>query len=223
MTTTTDIEEGWIAAITHGRYLVHRGDAGEGASLLVGFHGYAENADRHLEKLRQIDVAEGWLRCAVGALHPFYNPKTGEVIDSWMTKRGREQAIVDNVSYVTRAVHEVRRRYRTSERLVFAGFSQGVAMAYRAAAASGIPCHGLISLAGDVPPDVAGGGYRLPPVLLGRGTEDTWYTEEKMDADLATLGELGAEVETCVFEGGHDWTPEFYARAGDFLRRIGGD
>ena len=220
MSAPPNIEERWIAAITHGRYLVHRGDAGDGAPLLVGFHGYGENADRHMEKLRRIDGAGGWLKCAVGALHPFYNTKTGEVIDSWMTRRGREQAIDDNVGYVARAVAEVRRRYKTSSRLVFAGFSQGVAMAYRAAAASGVPCHGLIALAGDVPPDVAGNGNRLPPILLGRGTEDTWYTEEKMEADLETLGELGAEVETCVFEGGHDWTAELYARAGEFLRRI---
>ncbi len=226
MTSTHDVEEGWLAAITHGRHLVHCGDAGEGAPLLVGFHGYGENADRHMEKLRQIEGAGGWLLCAIGALHPFYNTRTGEVIDCWMTSRGREQAIADNVSYVSRAVAEVRRRYRPSSRLVFAGFSQGVAMAYRATAASGFRCHGLISLAGDVPPDVAanGGGLPrggLPPVLVGRGTEDTLYSEEKMDADLAMLAKLGADVTTCVFEGGHDWTPEFYARAGEFLRRVG--
>ncbi len=220
MTSNHDIDEGWVAAITHGRYLVHRGDAGEGAPLLVGFHGYGENADRHLKKLRQIEGAEDWLLCAVGALHPFYNTKTGEVIDSWMTSRGREQAIIDNVSYASRVIAEVRRRYKPSNRLVFAGFSQGVAMAYRATAANGFRCHGLISLAGDVPPDVATNGDRLPSVLVGCGTQDTLYTEAKMDADLAVLEKLGVEVEACVFEGGHEWTPEFYARAGEFLRRV---
>ncbi len=214
-----DIDEGWIATITHGRYLVH-GEAGEGAPLLVGFHGYGENADRHMKKLRRIEGADGWLLCAVGALHPFYNNKTGEVIDSWMTRRGREQAIVDNVSYVSRVIAEVRQRYKPSTRLVFAGFSQGVAMAYRATAASGFRCHGLISLAGDVPPDVAANGGSLPPVLVGRGTQDTWYDETKMEDDLTVLKKLGVDVETCVFEGGHDWTPEFYASAGEFLRRV---
>ena len=139
MTSNQDVEERWIATITHGRYLVHGGDAAEGAPLLVGCHGYGENADRHLKQLRKIEGAEGWLLCAVGALHPFYNTKTGEVIDSWMTSRGREQAIIDNVSYVSRVVAEMKRRYQTSNRLVFAGFSQGVAMAYRAAAGSGFP------------------------------------------------------------------------------------
>lgn len=213
-------EEHWIATITHGRYLVETGDTAEGAPLLVGFHGYGENADRHLDKVRQIPGAEKWLVCAVGALHPFYNTKTGEVVDSWMTRRGREQAIDDNVAYVARVVSEVRRRYQASNRLVFAGFSQGVAMAYRAAAA-GIPSQGLIALAGDVPPDVASAGRPLPPVLLGCGTRDQWYTEQKMDADLAVLAQLGVTVETCVFDGGHDWTPDFWRQAGAFLERAG--
>ena len=216
---TRQTEESRIATITHGRYLVDPA-GGEGAPLLVGFHGYGENAESHLEKLRRIPASEEWLLCAVGALHPFYNTKTGEVVDSWMTKRGREQAIDDNVGYVSRAVSEVRRRYRPSETLVWAGFSQGVAMAYRAAARCGFRGHGLLALAGDVPPDVAVAD--LPPLLLGRGTQDPWYSAEKMAADLETLGPLGAAVETCVFEGGHDWTPEFIRRAGEFLERIKG-
>ena len=62
----------------------------------------------------------------------------------------------------------------------------------------------------------------MPPVLLGRGTEDEWYTEEKMDSDLETLKAMEAAVTTCVFDGGHDWTPEFYSAAGEFLARLGG-
>ncbi len=210
-----DHEENWLATITHGRYLIDRAD--EGAPLLVGFHGYGENAEAHLKKLRRIPGADGWLLCAAGALHPFYNTKTGEVIDSWMTSRGREQAIDDNVTYVSRLVSDVRRRYRPSDTLVWAGFSQGVAMAYRAAARCGFRGSGLIALAGDVPPDVAGDD--LPPILLGRGTEDPLYTEDKMAADLETFGRLGVTVEACVFDGGHDWAPEFWRHAGEFLER----
>ncbi len=218
-----DYEERWIATITHGRYLVEVGKTGEDAPLLVGFHGYAENAERHLEKIRRIPGADRWLICAVSALHPFYNTKTGDVIDNWLTSRGREQAIDDNVAYVARVVSEVRRRYKASNRLIFAGFSQGVAMAYRAASLGGIPSEGLIALAGDVPPDVAraSAGRPLPPVLLGRGTRDPLYSKKKMDEDLDVLEKLGVDVETCVFEGGHDWTPDFWRHAGEFLARAG--
>ncbi len=215
-------EEHWIATLTQGRYLIERGQTGEGAPLLVGFHGYGENAECHLDKLRQIPGADRWLLCAIGALHPFYNTKTGEVVDSWMTKRGREQAIDDNVAYVARVVSAVRRRYQTSSRLVIAGFSQGVAMAYRAAVLAGLRCDGVIALAGDVPSDVASceqAASDFPPLLLGRGVDDLWYSEAKMETDLETLAKLGVKVQTCVFEGAHEWTSDFWRHAGEFLSR----
>ena len=129
--------------------------------------------------------------------------------------------IDDNVRYAAAVISEVRRRERTSGVLALAGFSQGVAMAYRAAARCGFPCHGLVALAGDVPPDAAASAAPgFPPVLLGRGTEDQWYDEGKMKADLATLENMGAAVETCVFDGGHDWTEEFFQAAGRFLAGV---
>lgn len=212
-----------IATMTHGRYLVEVGESGLRPPLLMGFHGYAENAERHLKALRRIPGAEGWLLCAVEALHPFYHPKEGEVIASWMTRQNREAAILDNVRYVASVIAAVRQRYETSDRLVFAGFSQGVAMAYRAAAGCGYACHGIIALAGDVPPDVAARELpQAPSVLLGRGSEDTWYDEEKMGKDLAALAKKGMEVEACNFAGGHVWADAFYEAAGAFLTRLRG-
>jgi predicted esterase len=217
---TKNVEVRQIAATIHGRYLVDA-SAGEGAPLLVGCHGYGENADRHLEKLQQIPGADGWLLCAVQGLHRFYNTRTGDVLASWMTSQDRDLAIADNLRYVAAVVAEVRDRHRCADRTVVAGFSQGAAMAYRAASGSLGRCDGLIVLAGDVPPDVAASKPEsFPPVLVGRGTGDEWYTEEKMGQDLAALAELGADVTACVFDGGHDWTPEFYAAAGELLTRV---
>lgn len=214
-----------IPTLVHGRYLIDRGALPRegrlpvaGRPLLVGFHGYAENAERHLGKLRRIPGANDWVVCAVGALHRFYHPKTQDVIASWMTRQDREQAIDDNVRYVAGVISRVRREEETSDVLVLAGFSQGVAMAYRAALGCGFTCHGLLALAGDVPADVAGRRVpAFPPVLLGRGTGDGWYTEEKMDADLEALAAAGAAVTPCVFDGGHDWTDAYYEAAGQFL------
>ena len=217
-------EENTIATQIHGRYLLDRGTSFQpGRPLLVGFHGYAENAERHLEKLRRIPGAEDWVLCSVAGLHRFYHPKTQEVIASWMTKQDREVMIEDNLRYVAAVISEVRRSEKTSETLVMAGFSQGVAMTYRAALGCGFVCHGLLILAGDVPPETARAapdGKRFPPVLLGRGTEDNWYTEEKMQADLEVLEQGGAEVTPCVFRGGHVWTEDYLQAAGRFLQAV---
>jgi predicted esterase len=90
-------------------------------------------------------------------------------------------------------------------------------MAYRAA--SQHPANAVIVLGGDVPPDVAAASVVLPPVLIGRGVRDQWYTDAKMTADLAALHGSGTAVETCVFDGGHEWTTAFRDAAAVVLRR----
>lgn len=208
------------ATLVHGRYLLREGRHGEAPPLLVGFHGFGEKSEQHMEKLQGIPGSEHWLLVAVEALHPFYTRK-GKIVASWMTGQDRELAIDDNIRYVASVVAALKRRYPKHGPLVFCGFSQGVAMAYRAAARSGHPCHGLIALAGDVPPAIGAGELPgFPPILLGRGTEDAWYDVDKMSQDLEVLARHGIDVETCVFEGGHDWEAPFYAAAGRFLDTI---
>ena len=163
--------------------------------------------------LERIPNVDGWLLVAVQALHPFYT-KNERIVASWMTRQDRDLAIADNIAYVRSVVTDVSGQFPTSL-IVFAGFSQGVAMAYRAAAH--IPSAGVIALAGDVPPDVT---QKLPDVLIGRGTADTWYTGEKAATDVARLTGLARGVETCEFEGGHEWTDAFTAAAGAFLNQL---
>ena len=208
-----------IEARTHGRYLVRRPSTPPPWPLLVGFHGYAETAGDHLDALQTIPGTEGWLLVAVQALHPFYTRKEQRVVASWMTRDDRELAIADNIDYVGRVLARVRADYKTSHTLVFSGFSQGGAMAYRAA----VNYHavGVIILAADAPADaLTGGRGSLPPVLIGRGTRDEWYTEAKESADREALARVGAHLDVCVFDGGHEWTDPFRAAATTFLQRL---
>jgi predicted esterase len=205
-----------IATTTHGRYAVDR-PAGDGPfPLLVGFHGYKESAEHMLAELVRIRGERPWLLVSVQALNRFYDRDNSKVIAGWMTRQDRELAIADNIAYVASVVAAVRRDHPTRDPLVYAGFSQGVAMAYRAAAFAA-PAAGVIVLAGDVPPDVAPLAAALPPVLIGRGTTDHWYTEAKAAADLAVLRAAGTPVSEHIFEGGHVWGPSFLTEAGALL------
>ena len=209
-----------IATTVHGRYLT-RAPEGVAKGVIVGFHGYAENADVHLEALRAIAGADQWLLVAVQALHPFYT-RDNRIVASWMTRQDRELAIADNIGYVQGVVDSVRSGDHGTRPLVFVGFSQGGAMAYRSAAH--LISDGVIILAADVPPDLGERvDLRLPPVLLGRGTADPYYTREKHDADLATLTRAGVSVENCVFEGGHEWGSDFRESASRYLARLSVD
>jgi predicted esterase len=203
-----------IATTTHGRYLM-AAPGGTPAGVIVGFHGYAENAEVHLEALRAIPGTERWLLVAVQALHPFYT-RDDRVVANWMTRQDRELAVADNIAFVARVVEAVRDEHPVRRPLVFVGFSQGGAMAYRAAAHT--RADGLMILAADVPPDVSEqAGLTLPPVLIGRGTQDRWYTADQHAADRAVLERVGISVESCVFDGAHEWGSDFREAAARYL------
>jgi predicted esterase len=209
-----------VSVQVHGRYHLEPASEGGDCSLLVGFHGYGENAALHLGELRRVPGSNSWILCATQALHPFYN-KTGAVIASWMTRQDREQAIADNVDYVDQVVKAVVAEVGEVKRLVYLGFSQGAAMAYRAAASGRHTCHGVVALGGDVPPelesrDLAG----FPPVLLGRGSSEEWYDAAKMEHDVELLRAKNVDVRPFIFAGGHEWTDAFRAAVGHFLAEV---
>jgi predicted esterase len=210
------LETRTIATQTHGRYLVDI--PVHSRATLVGFHGYQENAAIHLEALRKIAHGREIGLVSVQGLHRFYT-RANDVVAGWMTKEDRELAIADNTAYVANVLSAVAGEFGITRPLIYAGFSQGVAMAYRAAALVQWPCDGIIALAGDVPPDVAPLAASLPKVLLGRGTDDKWYDAEKAAADLAVLTPSTTVVEH-IFEAGHVWDPSFISRAGEFVDEL---
>lgn len=207
-----------IAATTHGRYLVEPAATAGAAPLVVGFHGYAENAEAMLERLRGMPGSDRLTLVAVEGLHRFYRGRSTDVVASWMTRADRELAIADNRAYV-RAVVDAVAHDRAIAALFFAGFSQGVAMAFRAAAAvAGSKPARVIALGGDVPPELTRTALAsIAGVLIGRGARDEWYTREKREADVARLTDAGIAPRVVEIAGGHEWTAEFSRAAADFV------
>ena len=206
-----------IETATHGRVLIDASNAPAGT--IVAFHGYGQSADEILEDARKIPGAGEWTIAAPQALHRFYTRGDERVVASWMTRQDRETAIVDNVAYIDRVLDQVQ---QSPSVLVFLGFAQGVAMAYRAALLGAHAPAGVIALAGDVPPDVkAGGGTRdWPRVLAGAGDVDRYYTAERVAADESFFRERGVPANFVRFHGGHLFTTEFRAAAGEFLHEL---
>ena len=183
--------------------------------MLVGFHGYMENAEIQMARLESIPGSANWTLVSVLALNRFYRGRSQDVVAGWMTREDREAAIEDNIDYVDRVVATTR---SADTPIVFAGFSQGVAMAFRAAVRGKASGDGIISVGGDVPPELlADPSLSFPPTLLARGEGDEWYTEAKLQTDVAALNERGLRPQTLTFKGGHEWTTEVSAAAARFI------
>ena len=151
------------------------------------------------------------------ALHLFYT-RARLVVASWMTKVGREDAARDNAAYVSAVVGRVRDEFSGDGRLAYVGFSQGAAMAYRAAARGGHACRAVLAIGGDMPPELASDeAIRWPDARLTRGERDEFFTAAKMDRDAACLRRGGAHVRTVVFDGGHEWADPVFTAAGEVI------
>jgi predicted esterase len=206
-----------VPVTTHGRVLVDEAVPAGSVRLLAGCHGYAQSADEMMELLRSIPAGEAWTRVSIQALHRFYRGRSEVTVASWMTRQDRDLLIGDNVAYVDAAVARVAAG-RPIAQLVFCGFSQGVAMAFRAGLLGQRKADAVLSLGGDVPPELfADPAIIFPRVLLARGTRDEWYTDRKLRDDEARLVERGAPVETLTFDGGHEWHGDFATRAAEVL------
>jgi predicted esterase len=210
-----------IPASTHGRYLVVPPSHSGPAPVLVGFHGYAEAAEAELERMQSIPGLDRWLLASVQGLNRFYRGRTRDVVASWMTSQDRELAIADNAVYVSSVIDAVAGEWRVNDVLVCTAFSQGVAMAFRAACASARRVSAVVLLGGDVPPELDRAALaKIPAALIGRGQRDEWYTAATRDADVERLRQAGVGVETVDLDAGHEWTPEFSASAAAFLDRL---
>jgi predicted esterase len=208
-----------IATGTHGRYLIEPPASPGPAPVLVGFHGYGEAADAQLERMRRIPGADRWLLVSIQGLHRFYQRRANEVVASWMTRQDRELAINDNLAYVAAVMGEVDRDYPGAPRLVFTGFSQGVAMTFRAATASSRSVDGVIAVGGDVPPELdAAAVGRVRQALVCRGTRDEWHTHAIFERDVRRLREAHVDVRPMEFDGGHEWSDDVVQAASLFLR-----
>ena len=208
-----------VPVTTHGRVLIDEesADAAQPLTLLVGCHGYAQNAEEMMEMLRGIPLAEGWTRVSIQALHRFYRGRSPVTVASWITSQHRDLLIGDNVAYVDAAIAGVSAG-RTINRLVLFGFSQGVAMAFRAGLRGALKADTVLALGGDVPPELlAETTLVFPQTLLARGTRDEWYSAAKLEADVAALKARGAPVDTLTFDGAHEWHRDFATRAAAML------
>jgi predicted esterase len=203
-----------IETPTHGRVLVQDASGSPLRGTLIAFHGYGQGPESILGDLAGLTGLEAWTVVGVQALHRFYARGEQAVVASWMTRQDRDEAIADNVAYVNRVVDVVA---APGLPVVFVGFSQGVAMAYRAALTGARPAAGVIALGGDIPPEVDLAG--APPVLLGAGDADSWYSPDRLRADAGRLQAAGVAHEIVAFEGGHEWTDVFRDAMARWLSR----
>ncbi len=204
------IHEFMIPTEIHGHVLCD-GEPGSYDYLIVGFHGYTENAELQLQRLQELHI-DNALLLSIQGLHCFY--RHDRIAASWMTSQNRERCIADNIHYVNKSIEQLAPQYSWNK-LVFMGFSQGAAMAYRAALKGMHQCDVLCINGGDIPPDTYELCPSLPPSCVLRGSDDQSYNQEKLNADKIYLQHEHTQIHE--FAGGHEWNAQVTQLFSEFI------
>jgi predicted esterase len=203
-----------VETSVHGRFILKPCNSGR---LLVGFHGYAENAEDQLARLTRLKIAEDWMICSIQGLHPFYTRTNGQVVASWLTRLDRDLALEDNLQYIAKVLLSLTRQNpRLEGPTVFTGFSQGAATAWRAGCRLG--ASGVAAVGGEIPAELGPDQLaRIPLVFLARGRNDRKYPLERLEADISRLSAAGVTPQVVEFPGGHLWTEDLDEALNGFL------
>ena len=95
-------------------------------------------------------------------------------------------------------------------------------MAYRAACRGPRRAAGIISVGGDVPPELLRDpNVVFPKVLMMRGRGDEWYTQQKFEEDSSALRAREVVLESRVVDGGHEWHQPVIDAAARFIEEVG--
>ena len=180
-----------------------------------------------MDTLRAVPGSEAWTLVSVQALNRFYIRGDSTIVANWMTRQDRDQAIADNIEYVDRVLDHLGRNVSATDATELSlgptfvlGFSQGAAMAYRAALLGRHRVDGIIVVGGDVPPDVKSvPAARWPHLLVAAGNADHWYTPDKVAADESFLGAHGVTHEIFHYQAGHVFTDAVHARIASFITK----
>ena len=205
------MEKFHISTSIRGKVLVKK--ANKPRVQLVGFHGYAEDAEIMFKRLESLSIPEASL-ISVQALHPFYK-KDGTVVANWMTKDDRELAIEDNINYIGNVLKELTDSVAP---VICLGFSQGVAMAYRTAFYFPDKISALVNLGGDLPPELSNMQIESKlRIAIARGDSDPYYLAQQFETDCKNLISNGFEISKLSFSGAHDWNDEFNKLCTEFI------
>ncbi|MEO5988191.1 MAG: hypothetical protein ABIU54_00520 [Candidatus Eisenbacteria bacterium] len=208
-------------ATVQGRYRIRPVRASPAKHHWIGFHGQAQTAEAVLDAFAASVPTDDWLVVSVQALNLFYAGRNRDVVAGWMTRLDRELAITSNLAYVDTVVEQVQREFGTPECRILAGFSQGVAMAYRAGVLGRHRCDAIVTVGGDVPPELAALPPRpWPKVLAMTGRHDAYFPPEALERDVESLRTRGIDARALVFEGGHEWAAGAEAAAAALLHDL---
>ena len=185
------------------------GNVADSETIWFVLHGYGQLAEYFIRKFQGLKESGHCIIAPEGLSRFYLFGFTGRVGATWMTKEDRETDIKNYVAYLNAIFdHEIGDNNRTINIL---GFSQGAATASRWITQSSFTFNKLVLWAGIFPPDMnidlSRDRLRDKQTFLVYGTQDKYFTTEKLIEQKRIVSSLNIQPTVVTFDGEHDIDP----------------
>lgn len=170
-------------------------------------HGQGQLAEYFIKKWQVLNSEENFVIAPQGISKYYLNGFTGRVGASWMTKEDRLTEIA-NQQELLKSIWDAEIPEVGDRRVVFFGFSQGVATISRFIAHSKVPFNDLVLWAGGFAHDVEKSdfdhltGHEKASTYVSR--EDPYFDQDFIDKQQqAVMEKMGIKSSLTYYDGGH--------------------
>jgi predicted esterase len=183
--------------------------------IWIVFHGYGQLAEHFIRRFNILDGNKCFVVAPEG-LNKFYLSENGLVGASWMTKQNRENELENQRRYFD----EIFTQYFSeidfsTKKIVFFGFSQGVAAMVRCLIHKRLRIAKMIIWAGEIPKETNKDNLNLEnvDVQFVIGNKDKYYSEAAIRTHIESFeAATGVVPALTVFEGVHEVTREVLSK-----------
>lgn len=175
-------------------------------------HGYAQVADDFLQDFKLLDDGTRLVIAPEGMNHFYQKGFDGKVVANWMTRRNREDEIIDYAYFLQTLYNQYVVQCPADVRIVLLGFSQGTATVCRWMLRHLPHFHDLLLWAGLPPEDL---DYAAHQQYLGEknlyllyGSHDPFLTPDHLSAVDEIEKKNNVDFGERSFEGGHEILPD---------------
>jgi len=177
----------------------------------LALHGQGQLAQYFIKKFEPLDPAKNFIIAPQGLSKYYLDGFYGRVGASWMTKEDRLTEIDNQYAYLKSVLEKI--GDISQKKLIYFGFSQGVATMGRFAAKAKLPFEKMIVWAGTFPPDTQTEDWNY---LTGQeeihyytSKEDVFFKEEMIDNQNEVIRKAMGQTPTLHwYDGGHKVIPE---------------
>ncbi len=175
--------------------------------VIISCHGYGQLGEFFIRKFTSIERNDILIVCPE-ALNKFYlDGFNGRVGANWMTSDRRAVDIEDNRRYLNQVLNWIKSNMNHDYSLHLLGFSQGAQTLSRWAITENLQIDSLTLWGGRQAKDMTWNDLRLwslsNEIHIRMGTEDPFYSEEKVEAWLAEWKEYKVKFEFEYYKGNH--------------------